>query len=117
LSDAVNPLLRSGQEPKVPALRVDDLVTHFINNRETATRQGRPASSVYLRDLNGRLGRFAGAFQCDVADVTGPMIEQWLNDEKQIGRNRCNTQRLIRTLFKWAQKRGCLKAGPLPTEN
>jgi integrase len=116
LAEAVRCLIRSKDAPKAVPISVADLIDAFIEGRTAETRHGRPASEAYLRDVRQRLGRFAEAFRCDVASLTGPLIEQWLIATRQTGRNRFNSQRLIRTLLKWAQKRGHLTPGALPTD-
>ena len=115
-TDAVQAFLRAEKGKALPPIRISELVDQFVASRETETRHGRPASDAYLRDLRLRLGRFAEGFSCDVGEVTAPLIEQWLNAEKQTGRNRFNTLCLIRTLLKWARKRGFIDSGPLPTD-
>jgi integrase len=61
-------------------------------------------SAVYLKDVGGRLGRFADAMMMNIGQVTGPMIERHL-DTFTSGRTKKNHLRLITTLFKFAVKR------------
>lgn len=116
LTDAANAWLRTQEAHKSEPIPVPDLVTAFIASREAGTRRGKAASAAYRIDLRRRLGKFAEAFLCDVADVSVPAIEEWLGSAKQRGRNRFNTLRLIRTLMRWAQKRGHLPPGGIVTD-
>ncbi|MCC6231292.1 MAG: hypothetical protein IT580_01530 [Verrucomicrobiales bacterium] len=116
LTDAARAWLRSQQGPKVTPIAVSGLVEAFIASRSAITRRGRGASPDYVRDLRGRLRRFSEAFRMNVADVRADQIEDWLANLGQQGRHRYNTLRLVRTLLKWAQKRGHLPPGPLATD-
>jgi integrase len=116
LTDAANAWLRAEHATAIVPISIPDAVAAFIQSRESATRRGGPASRDYLRDIQGRLGKFADAFQVDVRNVTAPLIECWLNETGQKGRSRFNILRLIRTFLKWAQKRGHLPLGPLATD-
>lgn len=111
LTDAAKAWLERDAKPKATAIRVPDLVEAFATARKAATRHGRRASPEYARDIDRRLGRFAESFQVDVASVTPALVEAWLDETEQTGRNRFNTLRLLRTLFRWAQKRGNLPEG------
>ncbi|HAB17278.1 MAG TPA: site-specific integrase [Verrucomicrobiota bacterium] len=111
LTEAVKALIA---RPNIKPLRVADLVSAFVASKESATRHGAPASERYLRDIRSRLKRFKDVFQMEVHTVTGSQIEDWAAEWS--GRNRFNSLRLVRTLLKWAQKRGHLPPGPLPTD-
>lgn len=116
LTDAAKVWLRANDAHRVVPMPVKDLVESFIATKATASRKGRPASPDYLADLRNRLGRFAIGFPCDIADLTGRAIEDWATAEKITGRNRVNTLRLVRTLLRWAQKRGLLPPGAVATD-
>ena len=60
---------------------------------------------AYLKDLTGRLGRFADDFQMNIGQVTGPMIEKHLTSLDIARRTRMNHMRLIVGLFKFAVRR------------
>jgi len=51
------------------------------------------------------LGRFAESFQTKLSQITGPMIQQYLDSLKLSGRTRRNHLRHITTLFKFAVRR------------
>ena len=116
LAEAAQSWTKAQQLTKVTSIRVPDLVEAFATSRESSTRKGKTASADYARDIRRRLGKFAEAFQVDAGDVTAPLIEEWLDELQQTGRNRVNTLRLVRTLLRWAQKRGHLPDGPIATD-
>ncbi|MBN9689736.1 MAG: hypothetical protein J0M24_05815 [Verrucomicrobia bacterium] len=117
LTDAVNALLREHTKPKADPIRVSDLVAAFLHAKEGRTRSGRPASDAYRRDLEWRLSRFVETFQMDISDVSPRQIEDWIEKVAPGPVNAWNMVRLLRTLFRWAQKRGHLPSGPLPTDS
>jgi integrase len=116
LTEAVQVWQRTQEGPKAKPATIRELVTAFIASREAGTRRGKAASHAYTRDLRGRLGKLADAFNVDVRDVTAQSLEDWLQATGQTGRNRFNTLRMVRTLLKWAQKRGNLLPGPIATD-
>jgi integrase len=63
---------------------------------------------VYVKDLRGRLDKFADSFQVNIDEVTGKQIEEFLGAVKGSGRTQFNYGRLIRTLFNFAEKRNYL---------
>lgn len=118
LADAARAWLKLEKETKVISTTVSEAVSAFIASRKKATRRGRPASAVYVADLEKRLGKLAEKFPADpLAALTGPRLETWIDALGLVGRNRFNTLRLVRTLLKWAQKRGHLAEGKLATES
>jgi integrase len=80
-------------------------------------------SGVYVKDLRGRLGRFAKKFKGPIGLVTSAEIEDFLrglksesNDEERAGKalsgkSRNNYRRAIGTLFYFAESRGYLPKG------
>ena len=64
---------------------VPDLVKEFIAAKEKAGMSAR-----HLKDIRYRLGRFAKYFGCPIAQLTCPMIEQFLDSLGLTGRNRIN---------------------------
>ena len=50
-----------------------------------------------------------------VSALTGAKLQAWIDATGQTGRNRFNTLRLVHSLLKWGQKRGCLPEGKLAT--
>jgi integrase len=79
--------------PKTVGQVVDELT-------QAKTEAGR--SRVYISDLRYRCGRFSDAFRCDLVDVTGDLIEDFLQSLKLSARSRNNFIRAIRTLVEFA---------------
>jgi len=85
-------------------------------------------SDVYVKDLNGRLGRFAQAFKGEISLVTSSEIEDFLRGLKDqgkdasrkgkplSGKSRNNYRRAIATLFYFAESRGYAPRGLAPIE-
>jgi integrase len=118
LTDAANAWVqKQTKEAAATPMRVKDAVDGFMAAREAETKRAKPASAAYKSDFRRRLKKFADAFQCNLGDVTPTGIEAWLAATKQTGRNRFNTLRLVRTLFRWAQKRKHVPPGPIPTDD
>lgn len=90
---------------KRPPLPVADAVAAML----TAKKQD-GASAAYIRDLTKRLGDFAEAFVCDIADVTAPALNAWLR-EGWTGRNRNNYRTSVVSLFRWAEAEGKVAPG------
>lgn len=118
LADAARCWLAREQDTQVVPISVAEAVEAFVASRRMSTRRGSPASSVYVADLEKRLGKLTEKFPADALDsLDGRRIEAWANGLGLTGRNRFNSLRLIRTLMKWAQKRGHLRDGKLPTDS
>jgi integrase len=83
------------EEKLVPAA-----VTEFIAAKEKAGCGDR-----HLRDLRHRLGRFAAAFTLPVAQLTGPMLQTYLDDLDMAARSKLNTYKHIRTLLRWCVRK------------
>lgn len=116
LVDLRNAWLREHQKPPIDPIRVPALVDAFIESRSKETRRGKPASDEYRTDLRLRLGKFAEAFPVDTAHLTGRKLQEWIDSTEQTGRNRFNMLRIVGKLLRWAQKRGHLPEGKLPTD-
>jgi len=84
----------------MPEKGVRELVDELIAAKTQAGR-----SEVHVNDLASRLGRFGDAFQMNIGQVTGPMIQRYLDGLKFSGRTRRNHLRHITTLFKFAIRR------------
>ena len=95
-----------------PKRLVPDLVKEMVDAKETDRM-----SAVYVKDLRGRLGRFAKSFPGAVSLVTGAEIEDFLRglkgeDGKALsGKSRNNYRRAIATLIYYAESRGYLPKG------
>ena len=83
------------EEKLVPAA-----VTEFIAAKEQAGRGDR-----HLRDLRHRLNRFANSFSLPVAQLTGPMLQAYLDGLDMAARSKLNTFKHIRTLLRWCVRR------------
>ena len=98
------------------AMRVSDVVNELIELKEQ-----RGASKRYLRDLGGRLRKFADAFQKNIGDVSTHEIQQWLDSAKAENGTRLsptsygNYRQVLHLLFSHAMARGYC-AGPNPVE-
>ena len=84
----------------MPQRTVREVVDELV---EIKTKAGR--GEVHLKDLTGRLGKFANGFQMNISQVTGLMIEKYLTGLEVTGRTKINHLRLITSLFKFAIKR------------
>lgn len=99
---------------------VTEVVEELLQAKEKAGR-----SEVHLRDLESRLGQFGEAFQMNLGDVTGTMIEKYLQGMDVTGRTKSNHLGHITALFNYAIKRKYLpkesldevKAVERPEEN
>ena len=69
-------------------------------------KKGANVSKVYLSDLQSRLSRFANDFQMPITDVTGKMIQAWLDGMDDLsGRTKQNYLAFVQTLFRFAIRR------------
>lgn len=84
----------------LPQRTVRQVVEELIDQK---TKGGR--GDVYLKDLTGRLGKFADAFQMPIGQVTGPMMEKYISSLDIARRTKMNHLRLIVGLFKFAVRR------------
>ncbi|MHB8519516.1 MAG: tyrosine-type recombinase/integrase [Limisphaerales bacterium] len=103
---------------RLPKKLVPEIVAELLRAKEADGM-----SVVYLKDLRGRLGRFAEAFKGAVSFVTSAEIEDFLrglkdkgNDQQKAGKplsgkSRNNYRRAIGTLFYFAESRGYLPKG------
>lgn len=64
---------------------VTEVVEEMLQAKEKAGR-----SELHLCDLESRLGRFGDAFQMNIGEVTGLMIEKYLNGMEVCGRTKAN---------------------------
>lgn len=86
------------------AKTVEQVAQEFIDAK-TKTKK----SSDYLADCRYRHGKFAAAFQCNISDVTGDQLNQFLDDlrdkrNKPLStRSRNNFRVSIGTLFEFAK--------------
>jgi len=83
-------------EPKTVAA----VAAEFLDVKTKAKK-----SNDYLVDCRYRHGTFAKSFQCNIADVTGPQIVQFLDALALSDRSRDNFRLAIGTLYQFAKAR------------
>jgi integrase len=89
-----------GLPPKTVREVVDELV-------ESKRKSGK--SDIYIREMTRRLGKFADAFvEHRLSTLTGKQIEDHVRGSGGVGRTQNNVRQLLKTLFKFAIKRGYL---------
>lgn len=93
------------REPRTVAEVADEMI---------AMKEKRGSGSRYLEDLRGRLGGFAKAFAVDVATITGPDVQSWLDGMKGAPRTVKNFRSNVSQLFKFAESRGYIARGENP---
>ena len=91
---------------QIVARPVAEVVADLAKAKEAAG-----LSEVYLRDLRGRLGRFAEAFPSPIGMILANDIQNYVRDLKRGPRSKNNTRKAIKTLFTFAQTRGYLPKG------
>jgi len=91
-------------ETGLPDVKVADAVERFADAKRKAQ-----LSPAYLHDIKTILGRFAGAFQCNIASIEPDDLRGYLNglSIKAVGKN--NHRRLIVGLFNHAKRNGWLR--------
>lgn len=99
LSDAVEFYVATHLD--IDSILVPDVVKELVKQKRKSE-----VSPVYLKDLEGRLGKFSETFSCPIKNVRRPDIENFLDSLNMSGRTRFNYSRLIFTLFNFAKSRG-----------
>ena len=102
LRDAVEYYLQRFPQ-NMPSKSVREVVDEMI-----AAKKADGASAPYLRDLKFRLGEFTESFQCPIASVDMPLVNEWLRALKCAGRTRNNFRTILGTLFNYAEAEGYL---------
>jgi len=92
----------------MPRKTVSEIFTEFLT-----AKQADAVSAVYLKDLRFRVGKFAGAFQGQMADVDAAQVNKWLWALKCGPRGRNNYRLAISSLFKFAESLGYVAKGHL----
>ena len=87
----------------LPVKSVREVVAELIKSKSDAGK-----SDLYIKDLDGRLNRFATAFEVPIESITSAQIETFLRGLGRKGRTQNNYRRIIGTLFKFAIRRGYL---------
>lgn len=91
-------------ESRTVAAAIDETIALKVSNG---------ISDCYRRDLKGRLGKFSEAFKCDIATVTAPMIQTWLDSQRLNPTTYNNQRRIVGVLFEHCLKRGYCAANPV----
>ena len=76
-----------------------------IADEMLAVKQAANLSDVHLKDLESRLNRIGKDFQINISDMTGILIQAWLDALKVSGRTKQNYLRIIGALFRFAIRR------------
>ncbi|MCD6050878.1 MAG: hypothetical protein K0Q55_2281 [Verrucomicrobia bacterium] len=102
LQEAVNFYLK--RHPAGLAQRtVRQVLDELVKSKSDAGK-----SEVYIKDLRGRVGHFADAFQVPITSVTGQQVDDYIRARGKAPRTQNNIRRLVATLFKFAVRRGYL---------
>lgn len=99
IKDAVDFFLRRNPSG-FPKKTVEEVTGELIAAKTQAGR-----SELHIRDLESRLGAFGRSMQMPISEVTGSMIQAYLDGLKFSGRTRRNHLRHISTLFRFATRR------------
>lgn len=84
---------------------IENRTVQQVADEMVATKRAAQLSDVHLKDLECRLNRFAEDFQMNIGDVSGKLIQAWLDKMKAKGRTKRNYFCIINGLFKFAIKR------------
>lgn len=76
-----------------------------VANEMLAAKRKANLSNVYVGDLEIRLNRFAADFQMNIGDVSGKLIQAWLDTMNRSGRTRRNYLHAVSALFRFATRR------------
>src|SRR5207248_7047119 len=92
-------------EAGLPDVTLAEAVSRF-----TEAKKAEGMSDLYLKDIRGYLGRFAGQLQCNIATIQPEDLRQYLSalDAGPVTRN--NHRRLLVALFNFAKGEGWLPA-------
>lgn len=92
----------------MPAKPVADVVAELLE-----MKKGK-ASLRHLEDLRARLNRFAEAFKVNVATITGPDVQRWLDGFDAAPQTVKNYRTVVHQLFQFAERRGYIVKGSNP---
>jgi len=87
---------------------VAEVVAEFLK-----IKQARGASERYLKDLTGRLERFAADCRKDACNATTADIQDWLDGQNLGPQNYRNFRTVLHTLFKFSVARGYAVDNPV----
>lgn len=86
---------------RITAKRVADAVAELLK-----VKGSRGASERHLRDLRGRLERFAGDFVCDVGSIVTAQVQNWLDGLKLSPQSIRNFRTILHLFFQFCVARG-----------
>jgi integrase len=84
---------------------LEERTVQQVTDEMLAAKRSAKLSDVHIEDLECRLNRFAGDFQMNIGDVSGRMIQAWLDAMQGSGRTKHNYLRHIAALIRFAIKR------------
>jgi integrase len=96
------------QRDTLPAKTVQEVIDEMIAEKR---RKGREEETI--RELRGRLGKFAQDFHCPIASITRGDIQQWLDGLKASQRTVVNCRGKLGVLFNWAMRREYILSNPV----
>ncbi len=99
--------------PALARRSVAEVAEEFMASKRN---QSPPYSTSYLKDLEYRLGRFRSAFTGNIASITAPEVQRFL-DEIPNAQSRRKTRTIIGGLFDFAQRRGYVGKGLSPIQD
>lgn len=94
---------------RLPARTVAEVVGELVKLK---TERG--ASARYVQDLRARLGRFADAFNVQIASVQPADVQGWLDGLKASPQTVKNFRTVVGLLFNFAERRGYIFKGQNP---
>jgi integrase len=88
---------------------VPEVVSELIESK-----RARDKSPRYLSDLRSRLGQFAKDFQTDIASISTPDVQHWLDELKVVPSTARGFRTLLFGMFRFAEARGYIFKGSNP---
>jgi integrase len=86
-------------------LKIEKRTVRQIAYEMLAAKRTAKLSEFHLRDLTSRLNRFSDSFEISIGDVTGTMLQAWLDKLDVTARTKQNYLRIIAMLFRFAIRR------------
>jgi hypothetical protein len=93
--------------------KVTDKSVSYVVTELLKIKKARKASTRYYEDLDSRLGTFAKSFQVDIASVTTPQIQNWLDGLNLSAQTVRNFRTVLNLLFEFAIARGFAVDNPV----
>ena len=99
LAEAIDCYLRHHPKSLVPRL-VSDVIEEFIAAKEKAG-----VSHVYVLNLRYNFRKVTERFHCNIGDITGADLDQWMTELEFGPRTRNNLRASLKSLFNFAKAR------------